>query len=54
MPQFQLLLHLSCDHGALAGSISSGVRHLFGLMFPRHHLFLRPIVSVVVFYLILV
>ena len=49
MTQFQLLLHLSCDRGAMAGFLSSGVRHLLGSCFPRHHLFLGSIVSGVVF-----
>ena len=52
MAQFQLLLHLSCDRGAMAGSVSSGVRHLLDACFPRHHLFLGSVVSGVVFYLI--
>ena len=52
MAHFQLLLHLSCDRGAMAGSISSGVRHLLAARFPRLHLFLGSVVSGVVFYLI--
>ena len=52
MAHFQLLLHLSCDRGPMAGSVSSGVGHLLAACFPRHHLFLGSVVSGVVFYLI--
>ena len=52
MAHSQLLPHLFCDRGVMAGSISSGVRHLLATCFPRHHLFLGSVVSRVVFYLI--
>ena len=30
MVQFLLLLHLSYDHGAMVGAVSSRIRHLLG------------------------
>ena len=52
MAHFQLLLHLSCDRGVMAGSISSGVKNLLAACFPRRHLFLGSVVSRVVLCLI--
>ena len=41
MSHGQLLLHLSCIVGCLAGSVSSGIRHPLGSCLPSFLLFSR-------------